>query len=174
MKKIGLFFAPEGGNVEKVTKKVIEKIGSEKIDLFSVQKIDTDLLKNYDKIIMGISTVGRDSWDSNYSKIGWDFFIPKLDKVDLKNKVIAIFGLGNHILYPENFVDSMGILGKKLIERGAKIIGQTPVEDYDYNDSAAIIDGQFIGVPIDEDNDNDLTDERLDKWLNKIKNDFGL
>ncbi len=174
MKKIGLFYAPEGGSVEKIAKKVVEKIGSQNVDLISVQnQQDATLLNNYDKIIMGISTVGRDSWDSHYSKIGWDLFMPKLDSINLSGKTLAIFGLGNSILYPDNFVDSLGILGKKVKEKGAIIVGMTSVKGYDFSDSAAIIDNQFYGVAIDEDNEGELTEERLNKWLEAIKAEMG-
>ena len=32
----------------------------------------------------------------------------------------------------------------------------------------------FLGLVIDEDNQDDLTDERLEAWANQIKADLGL
>lgn len=175
MSKIGLFYAPEKGSVEKVAKLIAEKIGHDKIDLISVQtNIDkkADKIKEYDKLIFGISTVGRDSWDANYSKIGWDLLIPDMKNLDFSGKTVAIFGLGNQIMYPDNFVDSMGVLAKLLLENNANVIGYFPTEEYDFNDSGAIVDDKFFGVAVDEDNESDQTDDRIERWLDSIKNEF--
>lgn len=178
MKKIGLFYAPAKGNVEKVAKKIVAKIGEENLDVVLLKKdVEPDVLKGYDRIIFGISTVGRDAWNSTYSKIGWDFFLPKLGDFNFTGVKVAIFGLGNQYIYPQHFVDSMGKLGKKVIEKGGTIVGETPNDGYDfYTESEALVtnDHTFIGLPVDEDNEDDLTEERLNKWLGKVKPAFGL
>jgi flavodoxin I len=35
--------------------------------------------------------------------------------------------------------------------------------------SKAIVDGDFVGLVIDHDNQKDLTEERLDAWLEIVK-----
>jgi len=47
-----------------------------------------------------------------------------------------------------------------------------PDEGYTYDDSMAVIDGMFVGLPIDEDNEYDMTEERLTAWVEKLKNEF--
>jgi len=173
MKKIALLYAPEGGSVEKVAKLIANKFGVEHVELISVQnRADATILADYDKVIMGISTVGRDSWDSHYTKIGWDNFIPTLDQIDLSGKTVALYGLGNSLLYPDNFIDSLGILARKVEQKGAKIVGHTSAKDYDFGESAALVNGNFYGVAIDEDNESELTDQRLEKWFTNIKSSF--
>ena len=163
------------GSTEKVAKMVVEKLGSDNVDLFLVnENTSTAELEKYDKLVFGISTVGRDSWDSSYGKIGWDFLIPKISKANLNGKTTAIFGLGNHIMYPDNFVDSMGVLAEALKEAGATIIGYTSTDEYDFSDSQAVENDKFVGVAIDEDNDEDSTVERIDKWFVIIKPQLGL
>lgn len=170
MKKIGLFYAPQLGSTENVAKQVIDALGEENVDLILItDKSEVKQLEKYDKLIFGISTVGRDHWDSSYTKVGWDFFLPQLDQIDLSEKTIAIFGLGNHITYPDHFVDSMGALGKKVIERGGVIIGQCETSEYEFSESDAIVDDKFIGLAVDEDNDDDLTPARIQKWIADIK-----
>jgi len=176
MNKIGLFYAPMGGSVEQVALKVSEKIGREKNSLVCIHnptENDKTNFLSFDKLILGISTVGRDSWDSNYKKVGWDIFIPMLENVNLKGKTIALFGLGNHLLYPDNFADSLGVLAKFLIKNGAKLVGDVSADAYEFSDSAAVSNGRFYGVVLDQDNDSELTDDRLLNWLNTIKNDLG-
>ncbi len=178
MKKIGLFYAPANGNVEKIAKKIAEKIGSENVDLKLITKDSTtDELLGYDKLIFGISTVGRDAWNTTYTKIGWDFFLPEIEKIDFTGKTVALYGLGNQYIYPQHFVDSMGKLAKILQTKGAKIVGEVSNNGYDfYTSSEALLPdyATFIGLPIDEDNEEDQTETRLTEWLIKIKPLMGL
>jgi flavodoxin I len=77
-------------------------------------------------------------------------------------------------LYPEHFADGMAHLYKELTERNAKVLGFVDAEGYTFEDSEALIDeGIFCGLPLDEDNEDDLTDERLEKWIAILKPDFG-
>ncbi len=175
MKNIGLFYAPEKGNTESVAKKIRNEIGTDAIDFILVdESIHPQEFEKYNKLILGISTVGRDTWDSDYKKIGWDILIPKFDDVDLSGKIVAIFGLGDHITYSGTFVDGMGILAEKVKERGAKLVGQRPLDDYDFIDSMAVVNDEFVGLPVDEDNDYERTDDRIKEWIKQIKPDFEL
>ena len=174
MKKIAILYAPAKGRTEKVAKMVCKMAGEEKFDLILVDdQTSPEIFKLYDKIIFGISTVGRDSWDASYTKIGWDFFLPKLEKFDFKGKTVAIFGLGDHLLYANNFVDAMGALAKVLESNGANLIGKCGTEGYTFSESEALVNDVFLGLPIDEDNEEELTKGRLDKWLKEISKDFG-
>ena len=40
---------------------------------------------------------------------------------------------------------------------------------YYHDSSKAQIDDKFVGLAIDEDNQSDLTDERINKWTNEIR-----
>jgi len=174
MEKIAILYAPAKGRTEKVAKMIIRMAGEEKFDLLLIDENTTpEQLAPYNKIIFGISTVGRDSWDASYTKIGWDFFLPKLNKLDFSGKTVAIYGLGDHLLYANNFVDAIGTLAKAVEENGANLIGKCNTEGYTFTDSEAVVDDIFIGLPIDEDNEEELTEERLSNWLKEISTDFG-
>ena len=41
--------------------------------------------------------------------------------MNLKGKKIALFGLGDQVLYPENFVDGLSIISHELENRGAHV-----------------------------------------------------
>ena len=99
MSKIGLFFGPLKGSVHRVAEKVKAAFGEEQIELISVNEASATDLEKYDKIIFGISTVGKETWDSNYSNTDWSKFFPTISKVDYSGKTVAIFGLGDHITY---------------------------------------------------------------------------
>ncbi len=175
MKKLGIFYAPAKGSTEKVAKILAEKLG-DKAELHLIEhSTDTSVLDAFDNIIFGISTVGRAHWDSHYGKIGWDYFLPKLENYNFANKTIAIVGLGNHIMYKDNFLDALGHLAPFITKNKGKLIGEVEIskfEDYKDIDSIGVIDGKFPGLPIDEDNSSELTQERLTNWVEEIKSQF--
>ncbi len=173
MSKIGLFFGPEKGSVHRVADKIGNAIGKDKVEMVSVNDANADDLDNYEKIIFGISTVGKETWDSEYSNTDWSKFLPEISKIDFSGKTIAIFGLGDHVTYPDHFVNAMGVLAKEILKDNANIVGKVDPSEYEFDDSEAIIDGQFIGLPIDEDFEPELTDDRIAKWLESIRADFG-
>ncbi len=174
MSKIGLFFGPLKGSVHRVAEKVKAAFGEEQIELISVNEASATDLEKYDKIIFGISTVGKETWDSNYSNTDWSKFFPNISKVDFTGKTVAIFGLGDHITYSGYFVNAVGVLAKELMKNGANIVGQVDPSGYEFDESEAIINGEFIGLPIDEDFEPELTDERVANWVKSIKPAFGL
>lgn len=173
MSKIGLFYGPEKGSVHRVAEKIAASIGKDKIDMVSVNSASATDLENYDKIIFGISTVGKETWDSEYSNTDWSKFFPEVGKADYSGKVVAIFGLGDHVTYPGHFVNAIGRLAKELMKENVKIVGSVDPESYEFEESEALIDGQFIGLPLDEDFEPELTDERISNWLKSIQSEFG-
>lgn len=168
MKKIGLFYGPLGGGVEKIALKIAGRLGNDQLDMVPVVSAGTEDLKKYENIIFGISTIGSHTWEMETPSKEWDMFLPVLEKANLEGKVIALYGLGDHITYADHFVDSLGILGKKLLKKNALIVGRCTTDNYEFNHSEAIIDGKFIGLPLDEDFEADKTDERLGNWLDGI------
>ncbi len=173
MSKIGLFFGPEKGSVHRVAEKIAAVIGEEKVELVSVNDASAADLEQYDQIIFGISTVGKETWDSDYSNTDWSKFFPEVSKANYDGKVVAIYGLGDHVTYPDHFVNAIGRLAKELKTKDANIVGSVDPDGYEFEDSEALIDGRFIGLPIDEDFEPEQTDERIANWLKSIQKDFG-
>ena len=174
MSKIGLFFGPEKGSVHRVAEKVKAALGDQNVEMISVNDAKPSDLVKYDSIIFGISTVGKETWDSNYSNTDWSKFFPNISKVDFSGKTVAIFGLGDHVTYSSYFVNAMGMLAKDLLKNGATIVGKVDPSGYEFDESEAIFDGMFIGLPIDEDFEPELTDERVASWTKSIKPAFGI
>lgn len=172
MKKIGLFYGHVESKTEKVAEKIWKLIGTDKCDLLKVRdSISTDIEK-YDNLIFGTSTLGKSTWDGIHLKSGWFTFINELDKANLKGKKIAIFGLGDHIRYADHFVDAIGDIYEKIAAQGVDTIGKVDPADYQFNDSKALVDGVFMGLPLDEEFEADKTDERVEKWLKDILQQF--
>jgi len=167
-----LFYGPSGGSVEKVARMIERMIGRDKIDLIPIKEADAGKINQYQNIIFGLSTVGKHTWDMDVPEDAWSAFMPELEKVDYGNKRFALYGLGDHITYSLHFVDSLGTVAKELMQHGAAVIGQVDPSGYEFQDSDAIIDGRFAGLPLDEDYESAKTPERLQNWLDIILKEF--
>ncbi|HBG79733.1 MAG TPA: flavodoxin, partial [Porphyromonadaceae bacterium] len=99
----------------------------------------------------------------------WSDFYHKLEKMDLTGKTVALFGLGDSFIYPDSFVDAMGILYETVAEKGATLVGEVSPDGYQFDYSRALKNGVFVGLPLDEDNDADLTNGRIEKWVESLK-----
>lgn len=172
MKKIGIFYGPAGGRTEKVAQRIGQLLGEEQYDLISLDKASIKDLNDYDNIILGIATIGKETWDAEPVESGWFDFLPELEKADLHGKRIAVFGLGDHVRWPNHFVDAMGELYHLLQEKGIDTIGKVSPDDYTFNESEALIEGMFVGLPVDEDFEPDLTDRRIIAWVKQINSEF--
>ena len=173
MKKIALIYWPKKGNTEKAAFKIAERFDDEMIDLLTIKQIDTDEFARYDAFIIGAPTTGADNWEDAHRSLWNDFFL-RLDEADIEGKPYAVFGLGDQILYPYNFVDSMADIQREFDKHGAKHIGSWPAEGYEFRDSEAIENGKFIGLALDEDKQSEKTDERITKWTRMIAEELGL
>lgn len=170
MKKVGIFYGPQGGSTEKVAKLIADQFDGA-ATLVSIDGVSVAEVNKYDCVIFGIATLGRETWGAS-TKDGWDVFFPELDKVEVKDKVFAIFGTGDHLAYANHFVDAMGHVGQKLIDRGARIVGKCATCDYTFNESEAVIDGEFVGLPIDDIYEKEKTEDRVKNWSVRLKNRF--
>jgi len=172
MNKVGIFYGPAGGSTEKIAKQIQNEIGVNNADLLMIKDSVASDFDKYSNIILGCSTIGGETWNSDKAKPDWDVFRPEYDKINYSGKTFAIFGLGNHLSYPRNFVDNMGIISKTMISKNAKFIGQISTDDYVFNESEAVIDGEFIGLPLDEEFESEKSVARIHKWVDILKRDF--
>ena len=173
MSKTVIFFSPEGGNVNRVADKLGELIGNDKVAIIPVKEVEKGDLYEYNKIILVSSTVGADHWNNEIVVDEWPEFFKKSQEIGFEKKKVAIVGLGNCVLYPEHFADGMAVLYERITEQNGEVSGFVDANGYDFTDSEAVNDeGYFCGLPIDEDNEAELTTERLEKWISVLKPDF--
>ncbi len=172
MEKIAIFFGPLNGSVHRVAKLVAEKIGPEIVDLIHIGSASTSDLEKYSKIIFGISTIGKDTWQQKFDNNDWSKFFPAVSSFNFSGKRVAIFGLGDHITYAYHFVDAMGLLGRLIKNQGGEIFGKVSTDGYIFQDSDAILDGMFVGLPVDEDFEPELTEGRVSAWVNALMKEF--
>ena len=88
---------------------------------------------------------------------------------DLTGKTVAVFGCGDSCGFSTTFCEAMKTLYDAAKASGANMIGAVSVDGYTYDDSAAVVDGEFVGLALDEDNESDKTDSRISAWVEAIK-----
>lgn len=164
MAKIGLFYDTDTGNTRKVAKMINKQFDEGDIEMKSITKLEPADFEKYTAFILGTPTLGEGELPEN-----WNEFLPELDALDFTGKTIAMFGLGDQEEYGHEFVDGLGILYEKFESLGASFIGFWPLEGYEYGYSRAELDGQFAGLVLDQDNQSDLTPERLETWIAQVK-----
>lgn len=161
MKKL-IIYGSSGGNASEIAEKIKNTFG-EDIEMKDVADATADDL-NADFIILGTSTWGIGDLQDDFED-----FIGTLEEAELSGKTIALFGLGDQDSYPDTFSNGMGIIYQTIIEKDCKLIGKTSTDGYDFEESESVVDDQFVGLVIDEDNQSELTDERIEKWVAQIK-----
>ena len=160
-----IFFVSSTGNSEDIASKIASLLNN--IEVFDLSETNVEKINDYDKIILGGSTWGDGELNDDWEDVWGDFC-----KLDLSSKTIALFGLGDQESYSDEFCSALGIIYEQVDSMGAKIVGFTSSEGYYHDASKAQIKDKFVGLFLDEDNQDDLTDERIKNWVNEIKEDI--
>lgn len=170
MNKTVLLFWPEGGNVEQAAKLIAKEYGQ--IEVLPLNKVTNETLSNNNCFIVGGSTLGAETWEGTNSNIPWNTFLTTIKEHDFSNKKVALFGLGDQVLWPANFVDGLGTLYASFVSAKAELVGKWPTKGYDFTDSNAVEGDHFVGLALDLDQQDELTYERVQAWVKQIKKEF--
>lgn len=167
MQKVGIFYGSSTGNSEAAAEQMQKEFGEDIATIYDVSNAKAADLEKYTNIIFGCSTL-------EIGELEYDFedFLPEIKSANLDGKKVAIFGLGDQESYPDTFVDSIGITYEELEGKGCQLVGKVSTDGYDYDESRGEVDGEFLGLPLDEENQGDLTEERIKEWVEKLKNEF--
>lgn len=172
MAKIGIFYGSDTGHTEEAAQLMQDLLGTDQTDLFDVRNVtDTSIISKYDLIIIGTST-----WYLGEIQEDMDDFKTKLDDVDFSGKTIALFGLGDQEQYGDYYLDGMGKMHEFLKAKGAKFIGSWPVDEYKFASTLSLVDDgkKFCGLALDEDNQPDMTPDRIALWIEQIKKEANI
>jgi flavodoxin I len=168
VKKIGIVYSFNTHKTSKIAKRIAGAFeGTAKVEMINVEEITAKQFQQFDNLICGTAT-----WFDGELPNHWDEFVPDIEDMDLKGKNIAVFGLGDQKGYPENFLDGMGILAEILEAQGARIVGFTSNEGYNYESSRAEKGDQFCGLGIDYESQGSKNKERVNAWVEKLKMEF--
>lgn len=90
MKEIGLFYAMNAAKTSHIAEKICEKLGHKEVKMIMIEKAWQNDFQAYDNLIVGAST-----WFDGELPTYWDEMIPEIESLDLKDKKVALFGLGD-------------------------------------------------------------------------------
>jgi flavodoxin I len=158
---------------EKIYKAFGEDVAAEPVDIDSIDP-DTlvDLFQEHNALIVGTPTWNTGA-DTQRSGTGWDeIYYTKLPAMKdiLLDKTVAVFGLGDQSSYSSNFADATGELFDVFTASGCNMIDASwSTDGYEHDDSKSMRNGKFCGLILDMVNQEDLTDERITKWVDQLK-----
>lgn len=159
MSKTVVVFGSSTGTCEAIAEKIGAKIGAEVVN---VQDL-TDEVLSADNILLGTST-----WGAGELQDDWYDGIGIVKATDLKGKTVAIFGCGDSASYGDTFCGAMKELYDAAKAAGANVIGEVSTDGYTFDDSDAVVDGKFVGLALDDINEDDKTDGRIDAWIAQL------
>lgn len=167
MKKMGIIYGSSTGTCESIAETIAGKLGIASADVIDAGKVTTDNVEEYNLLLLGTST-----WGDGELQDDWYDAIKTVKSADLNGKTVALFGCGDSESYCDTFCDGMGIIYDQLKNSGCKFVGKVPVDGYSFSSSVAVVDGIFVGLALDDVNEDDKTEERINSWIEDIKNNL--
>lgn len=168
MKKGALIYGSDTGVTEEVTYDLVDAIDFFELEVRDVSLINKAYFKNFDIFILGLST-----WYDGDLQSDWECFFDDFQKIDFSGKTFALYGLGDQYGYHEYFIDGVGMLAKAILKNGGEIVGYWPTKGYDFSASKALFNKNlFYGLALDEDNETELTQDRIKKWATQLRVEF--
>lgn len=162
---IAIVYGSSTGNTQSAAELIAETFGVD-MDIIDVASTDANTMNGYDKLILGTSTWGEGEFQDDWDAFDWG-------DLDFSGKTVAIFGLGDQESYAEEYCNAMKLLYDEVVKAGANVVGAWENDGYEFEESEAINDdGKFVGLALDSDNQDDLTEQRVQKWVEQIKPDF--
>jgi len=161
MKKTVIVYGSTTGNCECIAYKLAEALQA---DIYNVSEMTAELLSQYEAYIFGSST-----WGFGDLQDDWYDGIELLKAMNLTGKTAAVFGCGDSRNYDTTFCNAMGIIYDALLDTGVNLVGEIYTAGYTFTASEAVHEGKFVGLPLDEDNESELTDNRIIAWVELLK-----
>lgn len=171
--QIGLFY----GSTTCYTEMAAEKIQAafnhmfeeEVVQLFNIKDTALKHAEHFDILIFGIST-----WDFGELQEDWESSWDDIKNLNLQDKHVALFGLGDQLGYADWFQDALGMLHDELALLGCQLSGYWPNTGYQFTESKGLTEDKshFVGLSLDDENQYELTDQRIRDWTEQLLEEF--
>lgn len=168
MASIGIFYGSSTGNTEDAAERIAQAFAGAEAQATEISAATEEDILGFDTIIFGVST-----WGTGDLQDDFEDFMPTLEGMDLGGKKVAVFGLGDQENYPDTFVDGLGIVAKAVQAAGATLIGKTSTEGFTFDSSEAEEGGSFLGLALDEDNQAEMSQDRIAAWVKALEAEIG-
>ena len=119
MATVTILYGSTTGATEQAAQTLAAALNAKALPISAATDADFDV----DLLILGSST-----WGYGELQDDWADAIGRLDALDLTGRKVAVFGTGDQVGFSDTFVNAIGILADKALERGATLVGQVPSE----------------------------------------------
>ena len=58
------------------------------------------------------------------------------------------------------------------MEKGGRLVGRWSIDGYEFDESIALENDELLGLALDYDNQDSLSEERINLWVNMIHSEF--
>ncbi|NBX83698.1 flavodoxin [bacterium] len=165
--KVLVVYGSSTGNTKNVAEAIKGEMGEAVDHVKNITEIHPADLAQFEKVIVGVPT-----WHIGEIQEDWGAVLSEIEALNFQGKKVAVFGLGDGKGYPETYVDAMAELVEKFEKKGAKLVGMWPTDGYDFKKSKAIRDGKFLGLVIDVENQDHLSDKRVKAWVAQLQKEL--
>ena len=166
---IGLFYGSSTCYTEMAAEKIQTHLNRllapRQVQIFNIKDTPLKQAEQFELLIFGIST-----WDFGELQEDWESNWNDIASLNLSNKTVALFGLGDQLGYADWFQDALGLLHDELAVLGCNFVGYWPNSGYTFTHSKALIaEGEFfVGLCLDDENQYDQTDTRIQQWCEQL------
>jgi len=165
--KVLVVYGSSTGNTKNVAEAIKAEMGEAADHVKNITEIHPADLAQFEKVIVGVPT-----WHIGEIQEDWGAVLPEIEALNFQGKKVAVFGLGDGKGYADTYVDAMAELVEKFEKKGAKLVGMWPTDGYDFKKSKAIRDGKFLGLVIDVENQDHLSDKRVKAWVAQLQKEL--
>ena len=168
---IALFYGSTTCYTQMSAEKIAEQLVAlgHQVPIFDIKDTPLKQLEQHQVLILGIST-----WDFGELQEDWESHWDDIDDLDLNDKIVALFGLGDQVGYTEWFQDALGMLNDKVVLQGGAVIGYWPNQGYEFEKSLALTEDEqyFYGLALDDESQYDQSEQRIDQWCKQINQEL--
>ena len=160
MKKTIVVYGSSTGTCEGIANDIASALG---VKAINVSDMTAEVIAEHDNLILGTST-----WGAGEVQDDWYDGLNVIKAADMDGKTVVLFGCGDSASYSDTFCGGMAEIYNAVKDKGANVIGMVDASDYSYDDSEAVIDGKFVGLALDNDNEQHKTAPRIEAWIKSL------
>jgi flavodoxin I len=157
---VTVIYGSDGGATEALAGRIAAKAGGRRLNIKAAKVAD---FESCDLLILGSPTYGLGDLQCD-----WEDNLGTLKSANLARKRVALFGTGDQMSYPDTFADALGLLYDHVSGQGALVVGGTDIAGYDFQASAAVRDGRFVGLVLDQDTQPSKSEGRIAAWISQL------
>ena len=138
------------------------------LDCVEVNSIEPNIWNTEDLIIIGLST-----WYDGILQSDWDDYFDEFKEIDFAGKTVALFGLGDQVDMVNILLMELEFLQKKSLKTEAKLLVTGLVKDMNLKlQKLHLMKTLFMVWLFDEDNQDELSYERVKRWVLQIQKEY--